>query len=211
MIQLTVESALPRWLKHLRNKISENLPKHEAEQFAKDFLAAFPVGADIEQVLPIVTIARLERCKVGSERWGDAYREQVLAAIDGVIDLYRDSGYLAAKSEAESTAQSAARLASDLALNAAYSANSAANSAANWAADWAYWAARSAYSAADFGAHAAEEAAADWAAHSATYFGAHAAEEAAAADWAAHSARLEAWRIERDVLLDALRQCKESL
>ena len=159
LILSAVESPLPQWLKHLRNKISENLPKKESEQFAQDFIAAIPVGADINQVLPIVTIARLERYKVGSEKWGGAYREQVLAAIDGVIALYRDSAYLAAESAAELAAESAARSAD----SAAYLADSAAYSAeaaANWASDWA---------------------------------------------------RSAAWRIERDVLLAALRQCEGGL
>ena len=200
-----VALGLPEWLRHLQNRVFETLPEHEAEQFAKDFIAANPVNADIERVLSIITIARLERCKIGSEDWGNAYREQVLAAIDGVIDLYLS------KRRTSTAADSAAGLAWSAAGLAAESVQSARSAAglADLAAHSAYWTARSAYWTAR---------SAHWAAGSATDSAARSADSAAglAVDLAAYSAaystersaRLEAWRIERDVLLDALRQCK---
>ena len=195
MNQATV--SLPQWLKNLQDAICDELPEHEAVQFDGDFLASIPFGADIKQVLPIITIARLERCKLSSEKWGKAYREQVLAAIDGVIALYRDPAAYSAYS---------ARL-------TRLAANTAANAAEHSATDSAtYFAARLARLAAHAAAHAAT-AAHTAAPDSARLAAAYSAYSAYSAPYSAAyaAARLEAWRIERDVLLDALRQCKGSL
>ena len=142
-----IELGLPEWLARLEDRIFEGLPQGKAEQFAEDFLAAIPVGADVSAVRGQLAILRHTRDLRRLESNNAPYAAEVRAAIEGVISWIRDGEKeSAARSAAESAAESAARSAAESAAESA--ARSAAWSAAWSAAESAAWSARSAESAA---------------------------------------------------------------
>ena len=96
-----IELGLPEWLAWLEDCIFEGLPAKEAEQFAEDFLAAIPVGADVQHVRGQLATLRHERDLHRLESNTEPYAAEVRAAIQGVIDWINDG-------EKESAAESAA-------------------------------------------------------------------------------------------------------
>ena len=71
------ELGLPEWLACLEDCIFEGLPKGEAEQFAEDFLAAIPIGADVSAVRGKLAILRHERDLHRLEGNTDPYAAEV--------------------------------------------------------------------------------------------------------------------------------------
>ena len=96
-----IELGLPEWLACLEDRIFEGLPKGEAEQFAEDFLAAIPIGADVSAVRGKLAILRHTRDLTRLEGNTDPYAADVRAAIQGVIDWIK-GGEQAAESAARS-------------------------------------------------------------------------------------------------------------
>jgi hypothetical protein len=131
-----IELGLPEWLARLEDHLFEKLPKGEAEQFAVDFLAAIPVGKDIEPVRHRLAIIRQEAALVRLKDNTEPYAAECRNAINLVISYH--NGCLQGASS-EWAARSAAW--------AAESAEWAAWSAAEWAtwaarsAEWATWSA----------------------------------------------------------------------
>ena len=101
------ELGLPEWLARLEDRIFEGLPKGEAEQFSEDFLAAIPVGANVEPVKALLASQRhrrdLERLKSNTE----PYAEQCRQALQKVIDWLEAGAAEVSRSAAESAAESA--------------------------------------------------------------------------------------------------------
>ena len=132
-----IELGLPEWLARLEDRIFEGLPKVKAEQFAEDFLAAIPVGADVSKVRGLLAIMRhtrdLDRLAGNTEPYVAEVRNAIQMVIDWIKDGEKDES-------AAWSAESAARSAESAAWSAA-SAESAAWSAA-WSARSAAWSAR---------------------------------------------------------------------
>ena len=171
-----VELGLPVWVAHLQDTLFEGLPKGKAEKFAEDFIAAIPVGADVEPVRQRLAIARMNLLLARLDSNEAAYAEQTRSALQQVrawheaalagaaSESERRAAWSAAWSAAESAAESAAWSAAESAWSAAWSAAESAWSA--WsAAESAAESARSARSAES--AESAESAA--WSARSAHY------------------------------------------
>ena len=98
------ELGLPEWLACLEDRIFEGLPKGKAEQFAEDFLAAIPVGADVSKVRGQLAVLRHTRDLKRLEGNSEPYAELCRAAIQGVIGWVSSEG----KDEAVWSAESAA-------------------------------------------------------------------------------------------------------
>ena len=106
-----IELGLPEWLARLEDRIFEGLPKAEAMQWPARFLAAIPVGVDVEPVQWRLAIWRHTRQLEALADNRKPYAEEVCAALRQVIDycqgmLDKRWGHEAAR-EAES-AESAA-------------------------------------------------------------------------------------------------------
>ncbi len=203
------ELGLPEWLARLEDRIFEGLPKGQAEQFAEDFLAAIPIGADVGKVRSQLAVLRLTRQLPWLDKNPEPYARQCAESLRQVIACHESGESTRSADSAAAAAESARSAASDSAAESARSAasDSAAESAA-WAADSAAWAADSA---------AWESAArsADSAAESARSAARAAAESAAwAADsdaaWAARSeSESKHFQWEAETLLRLLRESGE--
>src|SRR6266404_5136658 len=79
------ELGLPMWLAYLEDKIFEGLQSAKAPQFAVNFLAVIPVGANVEKVRWQLAVARhtrnLKRLAINTE----PYAERCRSAIYDVI------------------------------------------------------------------------------------------------------------------------------
>jgi len=136
------EFGLPRVLAHLEDGIFEALPKDEAQSWPERFLAAIPVGADLSLVWPRFAVWLLADLEHGVRQFADARGQ---GAINGVVEVYRqtiagntptgaaEAAARAAEAAAEATARAAAR-AAEAAARAAEAAAWATARAAAWAA-----------------------------------------------------------------------------
>jgi hypothetical protein len=204
-----IELGLPEWLARLEDTIHENVPLARAKRWPGQFLAAIPVGVDVEPVKWHLTIARMRRLLPRLANNNEPYARKCEDAINGVIVMavgFLKDGFN--KSAAWSAAAAAWSAAS--AASAARSAASAAWSAwseesAAWsAAESAAMSARSAWSAAWSEAESARSA---W---SAAWSEAESAARStrSAAESAAWSAWSEAYEQEADTLLALLAEAK---
>jgi hypothetical protein len=166
-----IELGLPEWLAYLEDAIFEGLPVADAKTWPARFLAAIPVGADVEPVRWQSTKLRMKKLLPALIKNKESYARECESALRGVIalcDRHLAGEFTSAESAAESAAKSAAESAWSAAGSAAGSAAwSAAGSAAGSAAESAWSAARSAWSAARSAAWSAESAA--WSTESAAY------------------------------------------
>jgi hypothetical protein len=80
-----VELGLPEWLARLEDRIFEGLPERKAEQFAEDFLAAIPVGADVSKVRSRLAVLRLNRQLPALDANPEPYAKECAAALRQVI------------------------------------------------------------------------------------------------------------------------------
>jgi hypothetical protein len=125
------ELGLPQWLARLQDVIFEGLPVGKAQQFAVDFLAAVPIGADVSEVRFKLASARGHKTREAQTANPAAYAKQCVAAIDLVIaycddPLRTEIQRSAAWSAAESAAAAAAAWSAAESAAAAWSARSAA-------------------------------------------------------------------------------------
>lgn len=126
-----VELGWPKWLAHLADTIFEGVPKSEAPQFGTDLLDAVEIGVDLEPLKNKFLIC-VQRRNLARLEGNDApYAVQVRAAIEQAIAVLAEDKFDSARSAAES-AWSVAWSAE--ARSAAWSARSAAWSAADSAA-----------------------------------------------------------------------------
>jgi len=121
---------IPEWLARLQDAFFENLPTGENSQFAIDFLAAIPVGVNLEPVkwkfCAFLMKENIERI-LNLPDLSDELRKKVIDSIRGVLSFHEDV------ITTGTWDQSAARSAAESARSAAWAAESAAGSA--WAAD----------------------------------------------------------------------------
>ncbi len=80
-----VELGLPEWLAHLEDRIFEALPTERAMHWPSEFLAAVPVGVDVEPVKYRLTILRMQRLLPAIEDNREPYAREVETAVRGVI------------------------------------------------------------------------------------------------------------------------------
>jgi len=198
-----VELGLPVWLAHLEDRIFEGLPKSDAMTWPQRFLAAIPVGADVETVRHKLAIRRLGRM-IAAQQQAEAlaYVKAAIAQVLGALALVRSchEAELGGSTCDWSAARSAARSARSAARSAAWSARSAARSAAESAESAAGSAEWSAESAAVSAAGSAE-----WSARSAADSAEWSAEwSARSAARSARSARSAEWQQEAADLLELL-------
>ena len=153
-----IELGIPIQLAYLEDQLFELQPSIDALEWPSRFLTAIPVGADLTGVWPQWVVWMLEDSAHGVIRYaGD--RQDVIAAIRGVADLYRKGTMPTAAAAAWAAraargAASAARGAAGAAraAEAARAARAAEAASAAWAAASAEWGAR----AAEWAARAAE-------------------------------------------------------
>ena len=224
-----IELGLPEWLARLEDGIFENLPLAEAKEWPAKFLAAIPVGVDVEIVRHQLAVRRLDRLiKIQENLLSNNIGElrlvisKTIAAIKtvkscheaeigkNICEISFEEAAIAAKS-----AWVAARSIGIVAWEQeaiATAAWSAARSAA-WSARSAAWSAESVKSVARSAAWSAESAA--WSAKSARAVArsAWSARSAAwSAAWSAESvksvARSAAWEQEAKDLLELLSNLK---
>ena len=131
-----IELGIPIQLAHLEDQLFEMQPSVDAQEWPTRFLTAIPVGADLTGVWPQWAVWMLEDPTHGVVRYaGD--RQDVIAAIRGVADLYRTSTMpsVGAAAEAARAAAEAARAAARAAPAAWWAAEAArAAGTAEWAA-----------------------------------------------------------------------------
>jgi hypothetical protein len=158
-----VEIGVPEWLMRLTDAIFEGVSKERSTLWPEEFLAAIPVGADLEPVQWRLAILRHRQQLEALESNSAPYARQVAEALQltiaycemqlrgqdeaavsaAVSAAWSAAGSAAAEAEAEAEAAWSARLARSAAWSArsaAWSAESAARSAARsahyeWEAD----------------------------------------------------------------------------
>jgi hypothetical protein len=129
------ELGIPEWLARLEDALFEGMPDEDAQKWPETFLAAIPVGADLEPIKAKILMYILK----SSLRHVDAVRfPRVVAVIENVIKLYKSGtataeDFAKARQEAYDGAYAAA-YASDAAVYAADAADATAYTYAAYAA-----------------------------------------------------------------------------
>lgn len=129
-----IELGLPEWAGRLEDYLFEHLPKSEAEQFAEDFLAVIPVGANIEPVRHKLAIRRIDKSLERLVGNVEPYADECRKAIE-LVKLWHESmieseiSESAARSAESAESAESARSAESAAWSAARSARSAESAA----------------------------------------------------------------------------------
>ena len=137
------ELGIPEWMARLEDTIFEGLAEKDSQEWPERFLAAVPVGVDLEPVRWRITIRRMDRLLERMKSLPAAdYMPAVIASIETVRRFSEaesggdrcDWAAAAAESAAAESAAAESAAAAAAAWSAAWSAAAAAAESAVWSA-----------------------------------------------------------------------------
>lgn len=131
------ELGIPEWMARLEDTIFEGLAEKDSQEWPERFLAAVPVGVDLEPVRWRITIRRMDRLLERMKSLPAAdYMPAVIASIETVrrFSEAESGGDRCDWAAAAESAAAAAAAAESAAWSAAWSAAAAAAESAVWSA-----------------------------------------------------------------------------